>query len=114
MFHSVFSRLLTVATVLTLLVFSASAGLQPAPAFASPEVGPDLVGVVSYLDDDDNGNNGNNDDNDDNGNQEEENENNGDDDNGNAANAGGGGFFNPCVFPWFATNPACTFGLFGG
>ena len=42
MFHAVFSRLLSVATVLTLLVFAASAGLQPEPALASPGVAPDL------------------------------------------------------------------------
>ena len=112
MFHALFSRL-SVATVLTLLVLAASASIQPETALASPGVGPDRGDVVSYLDDDNgnNGNNGNNGDDDNGNNNDDDNGNNGDDDNGN--NGGGGTFFNPCVFPWFAPNPACTYGLFG-
>ena len=106
MVHSVFSRFLSVATVLTLLAFAASTGLQPATTLASPEVGPDRVDVVSYLDDDDNGNNGDDDDN---------NGNNGH--NGHNGNNGDGGrerTFFPCAIPWFANNPGCALGLFGG
>ena len=118
MFHSVFRRVVCVVTVLTLLLFGLTAGLQPAPAVASPGVAPDLVDGVSYLtDDEDNGNtddngnheddenngdnhngnngddNGNHEDNDDDGNHEDN------DDNGNAANTGGGGASPPASSP---------------
>lgn len=73
MVHSVFSfvvsRLPFVATVLTLVLFAASADLQPESAHASPMDHGDLFAAASYLEDDRNGNNedsngnGNNDDN---------------------------------------------------
>ena len=62
MVHSVFSfvvsRLPFVATVLTLVLFAASADLQPERALASPMDHGDLFAAASYLEDDDgNGNN---------------------------------------------------------
>ena len=62
MFHSVprsvVSRLLSVATVLTLVGFAASADLQPASALASPTVRADVVVGASYLEDENRNNNG--------------------------------------------------------
>ena len=129
MFRSVISRFLSVVTVLTLLLFGLTAALQPEPTLASPGISAPIGDTTTYLDDDANGNhedadNNNHEDDENNGedesnennennenNEEHENEENNGDNNG---NNGGGGFFNPCVFPWFAANPACTFGLFGG
>ena len=54
--RSVVSRLLSVATVLTLVGFAASADLQPASALASPTVRADVVVGASYLEDDNNDN----------------------------------------------------------
>jgi len=94
MFHVLFSRL-SVATVVTLLVFVVSASLQPAAALASPGVTAELRDSGSYLDNEwDNGNNGNN--------------------SGNEWDGGGQGiFFSICGLPWFAAHPACTGGVLG-
>jgi hypothetical protein len=79
MVHSVFSfvvsRLPFVATVLTLVLFAASADLQPERALASPMDHGDLFAAASYLEDDDG-----------NGNNEDSNGNSNNDDNGNHDN----------------------------
>jgi hypothetical protein len=84
MVHSVFSfvvsRLPFVATVLTLVVFAASATLQPDSALASLGESADLGTGVVYLQDDNNGNH------DENGSG---NENRNNDDNGNRENGNG-------------------------
>jgi hypothetical protein len=74
-FSLVVSRLPFIVTVLTMVFFAGSAGLQPASALASPTERADLVDGASYLEDDDNGNQDNdrkhnNENNDDNGNRE--------------------------------------------
>lgn len=74
------SRLPFVVTVLTLVVFAAGAGLQPASALASPTERTDLVDVASYLEDDDNRNQDN---------DRNHNNRNNDDDNGNRENRNG-------------------------
>ncbi len=68
MAHSVCSRLLSVATVLTLVMFAASADLQPEPALASPAESADRVDGGSSRDDDNNGNGNGNENHDANGN----------------------------------------------
>ena len=83
--------MLSVVTVLTLLLLGLTADLQPEPTLASPGTSAPFGETASYLDDDANGNT-----------------------NGNNGDTGGGGFFFPCAISWFANNPACTFGLFGG
>jgi hypothetical protein len=103
MVHSVFSfvvsRLPFVATVLTLVVFAASAALQPDSALASVGESADLGTGVVYQEDDNNGNrdddNQTSDENrnhgDDNGNNENDGNSNGnhDDDNGNRHHGNG-------------------------
>src|SRR5215213_5501793 len=74
MFHSVISRILSVATVLTLVLFAANAGLQPAPALASPGISAPLGDTASFLNEDDNGNRGDEDDDNREGNENNENE----------------------------------------
>jgi hypothetical protein len=82
--RSVVSRLLSVATVLTLVGFAASADLQPDSALASPGESANLGTGVVYLADD----NGNGDENrDENRNNDDENRNH--DDNGNRENGNG-------------------------
>ena len=73
--RSVVSRLLSVATVLTLVGFAASADLQPASALASPTVRADVVVGASYLEDENRNNN-------------DENRNNKDDDRGTMTTSG--------------------------
>ena len=125
-FHPVVSRLLSVATVLTLVGFAASADVQPASALASPGESADFIADASYLEDD-NGNsdenrdenrddneNRNNDEtnNDDNRNNNDENRNH--DDNENNGNHGGQGIFSIlCSVPGFANNVGCASGLLG-
>jgi hypothetical protein len=129
-FHPVVSRLLSVATVLTLVGFAASADLQPASALASPGESADLIADASYLEDD-NGNsdenrdenrddneNRNNDENnndDNNRNNNDENRNRDDNEkNGNNGNHGGQGIFSLiCSVPGFANNAGCASGLLG-
>ena len=104
--RSVVSRLLSVATVLTLVGFAASADLQPASALASPTVRADVVVGASYLEDD---NNDNGDENRDEKRDEENNER-----KGNGGNAGGEGLFSLiCSIPGFANNVGCATGLLG-
>ena len=121
-FHPVVSRLLSVATVLTLVGFAASADLQPASALASPGESADLIADASYLEDDignsdenrDDNENRNNDENnnDDNRNNNDENRNH--DDNENNGNHGGQGIFSIlCSVPGFANNVGCASGLLG-
>ena len=100
MFHSVprslVGRLLSVATVLTLVGFAASADLQPASALASPVERADVVVSASYLEDDNNGN------------HDDKNH------NGNDGNTGGQGIFSLiCSVPGFANNVGCASGLLG-
>jgi hypothetical protein len=127
--RSMLSRLLSVATVLTLVGFAASVDLQPAPALASPGVSVDRGDGVSYLEDNDNGNhngnhdgnnNRNHDGNDDGNNDENRDENRNNDDNDhngnnrNNGNNGGEGLFSLiCSVPGFATNVGCATGLLG-
>jgi hypothetical protein len=105
--RSVVRRVLSVATVLTLVDFAASMDLQPDSALAAPRVSADLAAGVSYLADDDNGNhdeNGNND----------ENRNNDENNNENNGNTGGQGIFSTiCSVPGFASNAGCATGLLG-
>src|SRR3954471_10106370 len=54
--RSVVSRLLSVATVLTLVGFAASVDLQPTSALASPAVSADRGASVAHLDNDNNDN----------------------------------------------------------
>ena len=134
--RSVVSRLLAVATVLTLVGFAASVDLQPESARAAPGVSADLsAGMVSLADDDNrngdenrnenrnnhdgNGNDNRNNDehrnnNDDNNNDENRNH----DDNENHENnenTGGQGIFSTiCSVPGFANNVGCASGLLGG
>jgi hypothetical protein len=104
--RSVVSRLLSAATVLTLVGFAASADLQPASALASPTVPADVVVGASYLEDD---NNDNGDENRDEKRDEENNER-----KGNGGNAGGEGLFSLiCSIPGFANNVGCATGLLG-
>src|SRR5918995_1150237 len=90
MVHSVFSfvvsRLPFVATVLTLVVFAASAALQPDSALASLGESADLGTGVVYLQDDNNGNHDENGSGNENRNNDE---NRNDDDNGNRENGNG-------------------------
>jgi hypothetical protein len=128
MVSSVFTstgRRLSVAMVLTLVLFGAGADLQPASALASPAERADVVVGASYLEDD---NNGNHDDNenrdkdnnnedrnhDDNGNNNDENNNDEHRNHENAANIGGAGIFSLiCSVPGFANNVGCSSGLLG-
>ena len=118
MFHSVprsiVGRLLSVATVLTLVGFAASADLQPASALASPAECAGVVVGASYLEDD---NNSNHDDNENRDENRDENRNNDDDNNGHEGNNGhndGQGIFSPiCSVPGFANNVGCASGLLG-
>ena len=127
MFHSVprsiVGRLLSVATVLTLVGFAASADLQPASALASPAERTDVVVGASYLEDDNNGNHDDNENRDENRDKDnnDENRNNDDNDdknhkgnNGNNGNNGGQGIFSLiCSVPGFANNAGCASGLLG-
>jgi hypothetical protein len=108
--RSVVSRLLSAATVLTLVGFAASADLQPTSALASPTVRADVVVGASYLEDDDNDNGDENrDENRDEKRDEENNER-----KGNGGNAGGEGLFSLiCSIPGFANNVGCATGLLG-
>jgi hypothetical protein len=91
--RSVVSRLLSVATVLTLVGFAANGDLQPASALASPAVSVDLVDGASYLEDENRNNN---------------------EHNGNGGNAGGEEIFSLiCSVPGFANNVGCATGLLG-
>ena len=132
MVHNVFSRLLSLMTVLTLLVLAASATLQPEAALASPGVTADLLDSGSSLTNewdnngDDNGNEW-----DDNGNNDNEWDNNGSngnnngnewDDNGDTSgnewddggdNTDQGILFAICAMPWYVNHPACTGGFLG-
>jgi hypothetical protein len=75
--RSVVSRMLSVATVLTLVGFAASVELQPDSALAAPGVSADLSADAAYLADDDNRNNdeNRNNNNDENRNNNDENNN---------------------------------------
>jgi hypothetical protein len=95
--RSVVSRMLSVATVLTLVGFAASVELQPDSALAAPGVSADLSADAAYLADDTNGNhdenrNNNNDENNNgennNNNDENTNDENRNNDNGNHDNNG--------------------------
>jgi hypothetical protein len=100
--RSVVSRLLSVATVLTLVGFAASVDLQPQSALASPGASADLGASVSYMEDDNNGNGDEN-------RNEDENQN-----NANNENTGGEGIFSTiCSVPGFANNAGCATGLLG-
>jgi hypothetical protein len=93
--RSVVRRVLSVATVLTLVGFAASVDLPPESALAAPEVSADLAAGASYLADDENRNNNENND-----------ENNG--------STGGQGIFSTiCSVPGFASNAGCATGLLG-
>jgi hypothetical protein len=108
--RSVVSRLLSVATVLTLVGFAASADLQPASALASPTVRADVVVGASYLEDDNNDNGDENREENRDENRDEENN----DRKGNGGNAGGEGLFSLiCSIPGFANNVGCATGLLG-
>ena len=117
--RSIVGRLLSVATVLTLVGVAASADLQPASALASPAERADVVVGASYLEDDNNGNHDDNENRDDNRNND--NDRNDDKDrndnknhNGNNGNTGGQGIFSLiCSVPGFATNVGCASGLLG-
>jgi hypothetical protein len=122
--RSVVSRLLSVATVLTLVGFAASVDLQPQSALASPGASADLGASVSYMEDDNNGNgdenrdgNGNDNRNNDENNNDEnrnEDENQNNENNENNENTGGEGIFSTiCSVPGFATNAGCATGLLG-
>jgi hypothetical protein len=122
--RSIVSRLLSVATVLTLVGFAASTDLQPASALASPTVRADVVVGASYLEDENRNNNDNNDENrnnndDDRNNDDERNNDDNDDknhngNNGNNGNTGGAGLFSLiCSVPGFANNAGCATGLLG-
>jgi hypothetical protein len=141
--HSVVSRLLSVATVLTLVGFAASADLQPQRALASSGESANLgAGVVSLADDandnadennngehrDDNGNGDknrndenrkNNDENRNHDENNDENRENNDNQNNNenheqSGNTGGQGIFSTiCAVPGFANNIGCATGLLG-
>jgi hypothetical protein len=90
--RSVVRRVLSVATVLTLVGFVASVDLQPNSALAAPGMSADPSAGVVYLADDENRNNNENRNNDDNGNNNDENtndENRNHDDNGNRENGNG-------------------------
>ena len=131
MFHSVprsvVSRLLSIATVLTLVGFAASADLQPASALASPVERADVIVGASYLEDDNNGNHDRDENRDENRNENrdenrnenrDEKRNNDDNDNknhnGNNGNTGGQGIFSLiCSVPGFANNVGCASGLLG-
>jgi len=135
--RSMLSRLLSVATVLTLVGFAASVDLQPQSALASPGASADLsAGVISLADD-----NGNRDGNDnDNRNNDDENRNHDENNNGENrkgndenrennenennhenhenheqnGNTGGQGIFSTiCSVPGFANNVGCASGLLG-
>ena len=110
--RSLVGRVLSVATVLTLVGFAASADLQPARALASPVERADVVVGASYLEDD---NNGNHDDNENRDENRDENRNNDDKNhNGNNGNNGGQGIFSLiCSVPGFANNVGCASGLLG-
>src|SRR5215213_59713 len=102
MLQTVITRLLSLATVLTLVLFAASAGLQPDTALAQPGCGPS-GGQPPKCEDTTNGGDNDNDDDEDN-----------DGADGTITGTGGTGiFFNICALPWFAPNPACALGLFG-
>ena len=111
MVHSVFSfvvsRLPFVATVLTLVVFAASATLQPDSALASLGESADLVDGACSLEEDNNGNHDN-----DNGI-----ENRSHDENGKSENTGSNGaqgiFSTFCSVPGFASNVERATGLLG-
>jgi hypothetical protein len=122
--RSVVSRFLSVATVLTLVGFAASADLQPASALASPAERADVVVGASYLEDDNNSNHDDNenrdenrDENRNNDDNRDENRNNEDDNNGHEGNNGhndGQGIFSLiCSVPGFANNVGCASGLLG-
>jgi hypothetical protein len=120
--RSVVSRLLSVATVLTLVGFAASVDLQPASALASPAERADVVVGASYLEDDNNGNhdNENRDENRDEDRNNDENNNDEDRNNDenrnheNGGNNGGQGIFTLiCSVPGFANNVGCSSGLLG-
>ena len=118
--RSVVSRMLSVATVLTLVGFAASADLQPASALASPVERADVIVGASYLEDDNNGNHDDNENRDENRDKDnnDENRNNDDNDdknhNGNNGNNGGQGIFSLiCSVPGFANNAGCASGLLG-
>jgi hypothetical protein len=97
--RSVVRRVLSVATVLTLVGFAASVDLPPESALAAPGVSADLAAGPSYLADDNNGN------------HDENNNENNDENNG---NTGGQGIFSTiCSVPGFANNAGCTTGLLG-
>jgi hypothetical protein len=118
MVHSVFSfvvsRLPFVATVLTLVLFAASADLQPESALASPGESADLGDGACSLEDDNNGNHDSNGDRDDNDNGIE---NRSHDDNGKSespGNNGGQGIFSTfCSVPGFASTVERAIGLLG-
>ena len=115
--RSVVSRLLSVAAVLTLVGFAASADLQPASALASPTERADVVVGASYLEDDNNGNHDDNENRDENRNNDDNVDNDDNDDknhNGNKGNNGGQGIFSLiCSVPGFANNAGCASGLLG-
>src|SRR4051812_35995545 len=126
--RSVVRRVLSAATVLTLVGFAASVDLQPAGAIASLGASADLGAGVSYLADDNNDNHddrNNNDDehrnNNDNRNNNDENQNNDENENhennehnDNGGNTSGQGIFSTiCSVPGFANNAGCSAGLFG-
>ena len=120
--RSVVSRLLSVATVLTLAGFAASVDLQPTSALASPAERADVVVGASYLEDDNNGNH-DNENRDENRDEDRNNdENNNDEDRNhdenrnheNGGNNGGQGIFTLiCSVPGFANNVGCSSGLLG-
>ena len=113
--RSVVSRLLSVATVLTLVGFAASADLQPASALASPTVRADVVVGASYLEDENRNNNDENrNNNDDERNNDDNDDKNHNGNNGNNGNNGGEGLFSLiCSVPGFANNAGCATGLLG-
>jgi len=123
MISSVFTptgRCLSVATVLTLVLFGAGADLHPARALASPVERADVVVGASYLEDDNNGNHDDNENrdedrnNDENGNNNDENNNDEKRNHENGGNTGGQGIFTLiCSVPGFANNAGCASGLLG-
>jgi hypothetical protein len=141
-FTSLVSRVLSVATVLTLVGFAASVDLQPQSALASPGASAEVsTGVIAMADDtSDNGdeNRKNNDENrnhdgnnnDENRNNNDENRNHDEHNNGENrennnhennhenheqhGNTGGEGIFSTiCSVPGFANNVGCSSGLLG-
>ena len=112
--RSVVSRLLSVATVLTLVGFAAIADLQPASALASPAASADVVAGASYLEDDNNDNGDENRDEKRDENRDEKRDEENNERKGNGGNAGGEGLFSLiCSIPGFANNVGCSSGLLG-